>query len=97
MEENYLLALLLAVLAGLSTSIGGVIGIFVREPSRNFMAFTLGFAAGVMILVSFVELLVNAIEAIGFGFAHIAFFSGIAFIFLLVAYGYLTVLNTKCS
>jgi zinc transporter ZupT len=31
------------------------------------MAFTLGFAAGVMILVSFVELLAGAIEEIGFG------------------------------
>lgn len=83
MEANYLSALLLATLAGLSTTVGGVIGIFVHKPSKNFMAFTLGFAAGVMILVSFVELLAGAIEEIGFGFAHLAFFGGIGFIFLL--------------
>ena len=47
------------------------------------MAFTMGLAAGVMILVSFVELLAEAIAEIGFGLAHLAFFGGIAFIFLL--------------
>lgn len=83
METNYLPALLLAVLAGLSTTVGSVIVIFTREPSKRFMAFTMGFAAGVMILVSFVELLAEAIEEIGFGLAHLAFFGGIAFIFLL--------------
>lgn len=83
MDANYFTALLLAAVAGLSTTIGSVIGIFVRKPSKSFMAFTLGFAAGVMILVSFVELLAGAIESIGFGYAHIAFFGGIAFIFLI--------------
>jgi len=83
MDANYFIALLLAALAGLSTTIGSAIGIFVRKPSKSFMAFTLGFAAGVMILVSFVELLAGAIEEIGFGFAHLAFFGGMAFIFLL--------------
>jgi len=82
-EARYLPALLLAFLAGLSTSIGGVIGICVRKPSKNLMAFTLGFAAGVMIFVSFAELLVSAIEDIGFGFAQLAFFGGIAFIFFI--------------
>jgi len=82
-EANYLSALLLATLAGLSTGVGGIIGVFVRKPSKSFMAFTLGLAAGVMILVSFVELLPDAIEKIGFGSAHLAFFGGIAFIFLL--------------
>ena len=83
MDANYFTALLLAALAGLSTTIGSVIGLFVRKPSKSFMAFTLGFAAGVMILVSFVELLAGAIEEIGFGFAHLAFFGGMAFIFLI--------------
>ncbi|MBM3242620.1 zinc transporter ZupT [Candidatus Poribacteria bacterium] len=83
MEANYFPALLLVSLAGLSTTVGSAIGIFVRKPGNSFMAFTLGFAAGVMILVSFVELLAGAIAEIGFAPAHLAFFGGIVFIFLL--------------
>jgi ZIP family zinc transporter len=41
------------------------------------MAFTLGFSSGVMILVSFVELLQGGIDSIGFMTAHLAFFLGI--------------------
>jgi ZIP family zinc transporter len=47
------------------------------------MSFTLGFSAGVMILVSFVELLQSSIQYIGFLSAHIALFIGMAGIFLI--------------
>jgi ZIP family zinc transporter len=47
------------------------------------MGFTLGFSAGVMILVSFVELLQDSIESIGFLSAHVAFFLGMASIFAI--------------
>jgi ZIP family zinc transporter len=47
------------------------------------MGFTLGFSAGVMILVSFVELLYSSIEAIGFLSAHSGFFIGMIIFFLL--------------
>lgn len=79
------MALLLATLAGLSTSIGSLLGIVIRQPGPRFMAFTLGFSAGVMILVSFVELLPAAIAQPGVGFltAHIAFFAGMGVYFLL--------------
>jgi ZIP family zinc transporter len=50
-------ALLLSALAGLSTTLGSLMGIFIRKPGPRFMALTLGFSGGVMILVSFVELL----------------------------------------
>ena len=50
-------ALLLSALAGLSTTAGSLVGLFVRKPGPHFMAFTLGFSGGVMILVSFVEML----------------------------------------
>lgn len=46
------------------------------------MALTLGFSGGVMILVSFVELLGGGIEVVGFGPAHIAFFAGMMAMFL---------------
>ena len=76
MAGNVAIALVLTALAGLSTTIGSLLGIFVRKPGPRFMALTLGFSAGVMILVSFVELLAGGIEAVGFGLAHVAFFAG---------------------
>ncbi len=83
MSPEILTAVLLSGLAGLATTIGSVIGIFVRRPSKAFMAFTLGFAAGVMVHVSFVELLSAAVKDIGFGWAHVAFFSGMAAMFAI--------------
>lgn len=76
-------ALLLTAAAGLSTGIGSLIGLAVRQPGKHFMGFTLGFSAGVMILVSFVELLQGSIAAIGFLQAHVGFFLGMAGIFLI--------------
>jgi ZIP family zinc transporter len=86
--------LLLAMGAGLSTTIGSLIGVVVRKPGPKFMGFTLGFSAGLMIFISFMELLTGAIkiESVGFLRAHIAFFVGMAvyfFIDLLVPHEYL--------
>jgi ZIP family zinc transporter len=47
------------------------------------MALTMGFAGGVMILVSFVELLQGGIETVGFGPAHLAFFAGMLGMFFI--------------
>jgi ZIP family zinc transporter len=83
MAGDVAIALLLTAVAGLSTSIGGLLGIFVKKPGPRFMAFTLGFSGGVMVLVSFVELLAGGIEAVGFGLAHVAFFAGMLGMFLI--------------
>ncbi|NIN65313.1 MAG: zinc transporter ZupT [Anaerolineae bacterium] len=83
MPGNIAIALALTTVAGLSTTIGGLLGIFVREPGPRFMTLTLGFSGGVMILVSFVELLAGGIETIGFGPAHVAFFAGMLGMFLI--------------
>jgi ZIP family zinc transporter len=83
---NVGIALILTALAGLSTGIGGLIGVATRrEPGPRFMTMTLGFAAGVMVTVSYVELLSGGIEAIGFGPAHLAFFGGMLGMFLVDA------------
>ncbi len=76
-------ALLLSALAGLSTTIGSLLALFVRKPGPRLMAVTLGFSGGVMILVSFVELLPRGIEAIGFAPANLIFFAGMAVMFLI--------------
>ncbi|MBL7092458.1 zinc transporter ZupT [candidate division KSB1 bacterium] len=83
MNENLGIALLLTTGAGLATTIGSLIGLAVRKPGPKFMGFTLGFSAGVMILVSFVELLQGSVESIGFLSAHLAFFLGMISFFLI--------------
>lgn len=76
MNTNVGLALLLPTLAGLCTVLGGLLGILVRKPGPRFMALTLGFSAGVMLLISFAELLQQAVEQVGFASAYVAFFGG---------------------
>jgi ZIP family zinc transporter len=86
MENNVALALLLTTLAGLSTTFGSLLGLVFRKPGHRFMSATLGFSAGVMVMVSFVELLQGGIESIGFAYAQLGFFAGIIFIFLIDYY-----------
>jgi len=92
MEPNLGLALLLPVLAGLSTTIGSALGLLTRKPGPRMMSLSLGFAAGVMILISFVELLPNGVEVIGFLGGYAAFFGGMAAMYavdLLVPHHYM--------
>ncbi|MBR5614578.1 MAG: zinc transporter ZupT [Clostridia bacterium] len=78
-------AIMLTTLAGLSTGIGGLVAFFSKKTNTKFLAFTLGISAGVMIYVSFMELLVKAIGTLGIIYgdkpgtirATIAFFGGI--------------------
>ena len=77
------LALLLTAGAGLSTTFGSLLVFVVRRPGARFMALALGFAAGVMILVSFAELLPKAVEEIGFARGYLAFFVGLGLMFAL--------------
>lgn len=80
MEIDLGFAFLLTTLAGLSTGIGSAIAFVIRKPSYGFLAVALGFSAGVMVYVSFAELLKTAVEDVGFGTANLAFFIGISFI-----------------
>lgn len=60
---------------------GGMLIFFMKKPKLAYLSPLLGFAAGVMIYVSFVELLVGPIEGIGFVWANMSFFIGIIFMF----------------
>jgi len=71
-------ALLLTVAAGLCTGVGSAIAYFIRKPKMAYLAFLLGFSAGVMIYVSFMELLPSALQAVGKLWSLAAFFAGIA-------------------
>ncbi len=54
--ENVFLAFLLTMLAGLSTGIGSLIAFFSKKFNPFFLSVSLGFSAGVMIYISFVEI-----------------------------------------
>ena len=75
--------LVLATLAGLSTLIGAGVALFLRAPGSRVMAVTLGLSGGVMIYVSFVELLGSSVASIGFLPANITFFLGMGVMFLI--------------
>lgn len=60
MEQEAIRALLLSTLAGFSTMIGTVIIFFSSRKNEKLISASLGFAGGVMISVSFMELLPSA-------------------------------------
>ncbi len=55
--KTILFAFALTLFAGLSTGVGSIIVFKVKEINTKFLSYILGFSAGVMIYVSFVELL----------------------------------------
>ena len=62
MLENWKIPLLMTVLAGLATVIGGFITFLVNRKSLKILSLGLGFSAGVMIFVSLTEILNTAEE-----------------------------------
>ncbi|HON37348.1 MAG: zinc transporter ZupT [Desulfomonilia bacterium] len=84
-ETGIFQALLVTTAAGLSTAIGSVMGLYSRRPSASFIGFSLGFSAGIMVLVAFGELLPTAVAvpALGFVGAYGAFFAGMMTYFLI--------------
>lgn len=90
-EQNVLIAFALTLFAGLSTGIGSAIAFFSRHTNTRFLSLALGFSAGVMIYVSFVEILTKARfslsehlgDAQGFILTTVSFFGGILLIALI--------------
>jgi ZIP family zinc transporter len=61
---SFWIAFGLTLFAGLSTGIGSVLAFFTKSTSTRFLSLSLGFSAGVMVYVSFVEILRKATEAL---------------------------------
>jgi len=78
-------ALLLSLSAGMFTMIGSLLSLLYRKPGPKFLTLSLGFSAGVMIFVSFVELLGHGMKTVGTSGAFLAFFIGMAVIFFIDA------------
>ncbi len=74
---------LLTLLAGLSTVLGSMIFLSHKFRKKEYIGFFLGISAGVMIYLSFIELLPYSIKNLGFLNANIFFFIGIIFMALL--------------
>ncbi len=60
MERSLLLPFLLTLGAGLATGIGSLVAFVARHTNQGLLSFSLGLSGGVMIYVSFVELLPQA-------------------------------------
>ncbi|MCK9453621.1 MAG: zinc transporter ZupT [Sulfurimonas sp.] len=85
--ETFLFAFMLTLLAGLSTSIGALLAFFSKSKNYTILSMGMGFSAGVMIYVSFMEILVKSKESftefysseiLGDSFMVLSFFAGIA-------------------
>ena len=57
--------LILTILAGAATFIGAILGVLGQKPSNRVLAFSLGFAAGIMLLISLMEMLPAALDTRG--------------------------------
>ncbi|MFA6617636.1 MAG: zinc transporter ZupT [Candidatus Neomarinimicrobiota bacterium] len=90
-DNNVLFALSLTLFAGLSTGIGSLMAFTSKKFNPDFLSAALGFSAGVMIYVSFVEIFPKAREALseslgakpGYFWTVVAFFSGVALIAII--------------
>ena len=90
MDTALLLAFAVTLGAGLSTGIGAGLALFAKATNDRFLAVALGFSAGVMLFVSFVEIFPKAADYLpagpdggGFSFATLAFLSGLVLMALL--------------
>lgn len=89
--NGILTALLLTLIAGAATGIGGAMVLFKKKISSNFLAGALGLSAGVMIFISLAELFpeaqaeITAIGSVKYGEALtlLAFFAGMGIIMLI--------------
>ena len=91
MTNNFLFAFLLTVFAGLSTGIGSSLAFFTKRTNTKLLSFVLGFSAGVMIYVSFIELFPSALNEFSSKFSEkasifytiTAFFGGMLLIAMI--------------
>lgn len=89
--NSIFLALGMTMIAGLSTGLGGLISILTSKTNTKFLSFSLGLSAGVMIYVSFMELMPESVKELAENyvgklpeiFMLLLFFAGIMLIALI--------------
>ena len=85
-SESWVFPFVLALLAGLATGIGGLIVFLVKEISQEMMAFLLAMAAGVMLLVSLLDLWFGQAMENGFLPITLSFGVGLAIVYAVSMY-----------
>ena len=65
MDSHIFTALLLSFLAGGATAVGGALAFVIKKENLSVLSLGLGFSAGVMIYVSFMEILPQTTQALG--------------------------------
>ena len=86
--STILFAFLVTLFAGLATGIGSILAFYRKKTDAAFLSAALGFSAGVMIYVSFIEIFPKAIDSLGgdktaYVWTTIAFFVGIGLIAII--------------
>ena len=89
--ETLLIALGLTLVAGMSTGIGSLMAFFTNATNTRFLSGALGLSAGVMVYVSFMEMMPEALEKIsetfpgkeGMIYVLFAFFVGMGLIAII--------------
>lgn len=89
--ENVIFAFTITLIAGLATGLGSTLAFFAKRTNTKLLSLALGFSAGVMIYVSFVEIfnearkdLIDKLgEVSGSWITVLSFFGGIIFIGLI--------------
>ena len=84
--NNFLTAMICTTISGLSTAIGGIVVYLFGEPNYKTLGKMLSFSAGVMIYVSFVDILGESVESSGFVLTNTSFFIGMVLFVLLVKF-----------
>jgi ZIP family zinc transporter len=90
-HSQIIFAFFLTAVAGLSTGIGSLIALLAKKTNKNFLSISLGFSAGIMIYVSFMEMMPQSLHELsnvygdktGTLYLIFAFFAGIIFINLI--------------
>ena len=70
MPHNYAIALLITFLAGLATAIGSVFAFVLKKDNLKALSVGLGFSAGVMIFLSFTDIIPSAQEMLKTAFPN---------------------------
>jgi len=79
-------ALGLSLVGGLSTAIGALFVVLNPTPNLKMLGLLQGFAAGLMLSISFLDLAHNAINSIGFLKGNLWFFAGVLFFGFIVKF-----------
>ncbi|XP_010257281.1 PREDICTED: zinc transporter ZTP29 [Nelumbo nucifera] len=79
MDSQVMVAIALSLVGGLSTSMGALFVIISQAPNLKMLGILQGFAAGLMLSISFLDLAHNALNSIGFLKGNLWFFAGVIF------------------